>query len=89
MSLKCCCNKLDPNFEWFKFPDHCCGILHILGSNGLSNGTRDIQQGTVSALDDGDDVELNWIDDNGDDVEPVEAWDGEKGDCVEEKIPPD
>ena len=24
-----------------------------------------------------------------DDVEPVESWDGEEGDCVEEKIPPD
>ena len=43
-------NKLDPNFEWFKFGDYCCGILHILGSNGLSNGTRAIQQGTVLAL---------------------------------------
>ena len=45
--LLCSSNKLNPNFEWFKFPDHCCGILHILWSNGLSNGARAIQHGTV------------------------------------------
>ena len=68
--------------------DHCCGKLHILGSNVLSNGTfathlTGLCFNITICQDDTDD------EDDGDDVEPVEARDGEKGNRVKKEISPD